>query len=122
MNRRAQRPTLKNNTVLRLAVALLLAVFVFVSVAHGPGPTVPDNFTAQTGEATVQSDPGVIRHPSTRDHCRVLDVAVIRTLKFPQPYWPLPRSDIWRTETAVAAPDGRLFGLFRPPKAVPEQA
>lgn len=121
MDRYAQRPTLKNDATLRVAVAFLLAAFVFVSVAHGAGSAAPNNFTAQSNDPVAQSDLGVIRHPSTSDHCRTLDVAVTRTLNSPPPYWPLPDSDIWRTETAIAAPGGYIFQLFRPPKTLPKQ-
>lgn len=122
MNRRAQRPTSKCDATLRVAVALLLAVFVFVSFAHWPGSAAEDEFTTHTDVAAAQPDLGVIRHSSNGAHCRVLDVAVTRTLKFPSPFPLLPSSEIWRTETTIATPNGHIFQLFRPPKAVPEQA
>lgn len=122
MERITQRPILKNRPALRLVVALLLVAVVFASAAHTVASATQGDFSAQSDGAAAHPDRAVVRRSSISDHCRVLDVAVTRTLISPPTFWPLPRSGIWRGEAAITAPDGHAFRLFRPPKTLPEQA
>ncbi len=116
-----QRSILKNRPALRLAVALLLVAFVFASAAHTVASAAQGDFSAQSDGAAAQPDLAITRRSSISEHCRVLDVAVTRTLVSPSTFWPLPRSGNWRRATAITASGGYVFHLFRPPKTLPEQ-